>query len=202
MSTLSALQSLLSRYLGATYIYNPDQQTAALNYARKHILLNYYVDEFAVQATLTLTTGRASIPSDYLRHVKLYDSSDTEYQRVNVNNFDKDTSQTWTIKDSSGTRYIYIYPTTATSLTLRYLKLPTDMSATSDLYYFRAYFDDALCAVAAWWLLNNDRQPEAQNKLAAYEEMLQTALRHQAEESEDYPVIETIYDQDIKLFDN
>lgn len=201
MASLSNLQSLLSRILGATYIYNNDAQTAALNYARKYILLNYYVDEFCVETDLTLSSGKATIPSDYLRKVKLYNSSDdTIYDRKNVNDFDKDIDHSWTIKDDSGTRKIWIYPTDATSLALRYIKLPTDMASGTDDSGFNAYWDNAHCLCAAWWLLSNDRQPEAANKLQLMNEEIQSCLRQQAEDTEDYPEITTLYSEKL-MFD-
>jgi len=200
MASLTNLQSLLSRVMGATYISNTDSQTAALNYARKYILLNYYVDEFCVESTLTLTSGKATIPTDYLRKVRLFDSSDIDYERVNVNDFDKDVDYTWTIKDDSGTRKIWIYDTDATSLTLRYIKLPADMSSGSDVSGFNSYWDNAHCLVAAWWLLSNDRQPEAGNKLELAKEEIQSCLRSQAEDSEDWPELKTAYDTKL-MFD-
>ena len=201
MSTLSTLKSSLSRYLGAQYIYNGDQQTAALNYARKYILLNYYVDEFCVETTLTFTSGKATIPSDYLRRVKLYTTSDAtdEYDRVNVNDFDSDISKTWTIKDDSGTRKIWVSPDSTTSLTLRYIKLPSDMSSDSDTSYFNTWWDDAHCLIAAWWLLFNDRQPEAANKLTMANELLQTVLRQQSEDEEELQTVSTYFDDHLLL---
>lgn len=199
MSNLSVLKSSLSRYLGAQYIYNGDQQTAALNYARKHLLLNYYIDEFCVETTLTFTSGKATIPTDYLRWVKVYNSSDTEFTRKDVNDFDKDTSNTWTIKDDSGTRKIWVYPTDTTTLTMRYLKLPADMASDSDSSIFNSWWDDAHCMVAAWWLLSNDRQGEAGNKLELAKEFIQGALRNQSEESNELTIVSSYFDDHLLL---
>lgn len=199
-STLSSLQSKLTRYLGAAYIYTSDQQTAALNYARKYLLLNYYIDDFVVQTTLTFTSGKATVPTDYLRKVKMFDANDVIFTRKNVNDFDLDITNTWTIKDDAGTRKIWVYPTATTTLYLRYVKIPTDMVATSDTSGFNPFWDDAHCAVAAWWLLFNDRQPAAAEKLMVAQELIQTALRNAGEEEEELKLISTAYDDD-NLFD-
>ena len=201
MSVLSSLKSTLTRYLGAQYIYNGDQQTAGLNYARKYLLFNYYIDELAVETTLTFTSGKTTIPADYLRWVRVYNSSDTDFTRKNVNDFDKDINNTWTIKDDSGTRKIWVYPADTTSLTMRYLKLPADMASDSDSSYFNAIWDDALCALAAWWLLSNDRQAEAGTKMELAKEFIQANLRNQSEETEELQTVSTYFDDHI-LLDN
>jgi hypothetical protein len=187
--------------MGAQYIYNSDQMTAALNFARIYILLNYYIDEFCVSTSLSFTSGKATIPPDYLRWVRVYDSNGTDFTKKNVNDFDKNVNNTWTIKDDSGTRKIFVYPSDTTALTMRYIKLPADMASTSDESGFGAQWKDAHCLVAAWWLLANDRQPEAANKLEMAKELLQASLRSQSEESEELTILSAYFDDHLFIED-
>lgn len=187
MSTLSTLKSLVSTSLGtqASNVFTSDKKTSALNWARKHILLKYEVDEFIVESTLTFTSGKATIPTDYLRFIRLYDSSDkTEtWSRVTVNLFDNDINNTWTIKDDSGTRKVHVYPTSTSSLVLRYYKLPTDLSADADLTGFNIEWDEAHASFASYYLLQNDGQFErAGYKKREAEEMIERILQSSAQE--------------------
>ena len=201
MSTVSTLKTRMDFYLGATNAYSSGDKLVGLNEARKHILMNYDVDEFVVTTTLTFTSGKATIPTDYLRWVRMFDSTTKtrEFMRVDVNEFDKDLDDRWTIKDDSGTRKIHIYPTDLTSEVLRYVKLPTDLSVDSDSTGFNAYWDSAHAAWASWWVLMSDRQDASATMIEVAKELSETALRHQDNEIEKNTSLSTAFDDD-KLF--
>lgn len=201
-STLSTLRSKTDFYLGAENIYQADDKTTALNSARNHLLLNYEISEFIVTETLTFASGVATIPTTYLRGLKLFTTAQPTdfYIRYGENEFDQDIDNTWTIKDDSGTRKIFISPSSITTgTTLRFIKKPADMSADGDESGFNTYWDDAHSALAAWWLLNNDRQPAAQATLETAKELIQSAMRHQDTESNESPDLVTWFD-DIRMF--
>jgi len=197
MSTLSTLQAKVDFYLGAQNIYEDDSQTTGLNAASLHLLLNYDIVEFITTEALVFASGEASKPADYLRWVKLFTTADPtdEYTRVNENVFDLEISKTWTIKDSSGTQKLFIAPTDVTTgTTLRYVKERTAMSDPSNSSGFNTYWDDAHACLAAWWILFNDRQKVAAEKLQWAEKLIQVALRHQGTEENETPELTTWFD--------
>jgi len=199
-STLSTLQSKVDFYLGAQYIYNADNKTTALNAASLNLLLDYDISEFIVTTAMTFASGVADKPTGYLRYVKLFTTADPtdEYTRVDENDFDQEIAKTWTIKDSSGTQKLFIAPTDVTTgTTLRYVKERTVMSDSSDTSGFNTYWDEALACSAAWWLLFNDRQPVAAEKLKWATQLIKSALRHQGNENNQTPELENLYDENL-----
>jgi len=197
MSNLSTLQLLTGRKLGTqtSNIYDDDKKTYALNKARGYIIENYMIDEFVKEETITFTNGKATIPSNYLRHVRMRDSNNNVYTRVTVNHFDDNIPKTWCIKaDSSDSdiRKIYVHPTSTTYLLLRYLKRPDDMASDSDESGFEAVWDHAHATIAASILLLDDQQFEAGTlKEREGMKLVSKALENQAYELNDTNVVQS-----------
>lgn len=200
---LSNVLSVTNRFLGATYIYNDDKKTFAANAARKHLLSNYEIGEFIRTASVSFTSGVASKPSNYLRGLKLFNPTTTtlKYDRIDENQFDNNQSYTWTIKwDGTSAYKMYIYPADTTTLTMRFIYLPTDMSAQSDDSGFNSYWDEALGAMAAYYTLLFDRQTAAATSMLTWAtELTEMALRQQSIESGQSNNLQTIYDTDLLL---
>ena len=201
MYTLSTLESLIDFYLGASNIYS--DKTTAANSARRYILMNYDVRDFIKTDTLTFASGIADFPSDYFRAVKMIKTNDSTYQYYSVDEdqFDENLPRHFTIKDDSGTRKIFIQPTSTTSTTLRYIYKPDDLTGTgSEVVGFNDFWLDAHAAFSAWWLLNADRQPIAQEKFIFAQELAQSALVAETRELKATDEISTSFEK-INMFD-
>lgn len=177
-STLGELKVKQNYALGTaeTKFFTDEKRTYALNKACENILEQYDVPEYITTSALTFASGVCDTPTAYLRALKLFDTSSptTEYERLDYNDFDNAFGNSYTIKDSSGTRKIFIYPTTITTgTTLRYLKGHTYMSADSDTTLFPVRWDDAIVTMSAYHLFYDSRNyDDAQAKKALADDLL------------------------------
>lgn len=199
MSSLGTLKSLVDGFSGAANIYGGDDKRIALNFAGQYLLMNYEIPEFIRTTELTFASGVESKPTNYLRYIKMFTTSDPteEITRLDENDFDQSISNTWTIKwDGTSAYKLHIYPTDITTgKTLRYVVNRTEMSDDSDDSGFNSYWDDSLACLAAWRLLSNDRQESAAEKLALATELIQGVLRNQEMDSNQLPEVTTWFDE-------
>jgi hypothetical protein len=144
MSTYSTLNTLVEQKLANTseIFYDPEMKRQAANDTVTEILQEYDIPEFIRKPTttglFTFTSGKASKPTDYFRMVKMWDVDSTgiedkEYMYKEPADFDQlatTDSYYWTedYDASDSTRKLYIKPTTTTSVYIRYIKTPTEMT--------------------------------------------------------------------------
>lgn len=205
MTQLSELSSLTDVMLGAEAMYNDDVKTEGLNAGSNEILLNYDVKEFRKTVDLTFTTGISPVPADYLRFSRLFDSTSprTKYTKVDDDKFDFEISNTWCKKadmDDSDIQKFFIFPTLITTRRLRYVKVRTKMSADINESGFVTYWDNALAAYAAYFVLLWDRQYDASTAMLQQAQgYIETALRQQGSEEEGTTEVTTRYDDETLL---
>jgi hypothetical protein len=202
-ATLSTLLSRTDYYLGASNIYGTSDKTTGINGAQLYIAMNYEVRELIKTVALTFASGIADIPSDYLRHIKLFttDSPKEEWIYVNEEDSDKEVQKTFTIKYDSGSSVekIHIYPTDITTgKTLRHVLKPTTLSGSGTSEY-NEIWTNAIACTAAWEILENDRQGAWPAKKLQAMKLIKTALRHQSTEENQDDNISTIYDTSLIL---
>lgn len=169
MSTLATLKTLLTPKLAQsnTGFHTEANRTAALNEACGDIAQKYEIPELKKIGTLTIVGGKCAIPTDMLRAVKVWDSSNNhEFLYLTEDEFDNkaDTdSNYWTIDYDTATltRVMKFKPTTTTSLSIRYIKEPVEMVNSADDCGYPATYNDAI----TWWasaiLLLQERNYEA-----------------------------------------
>lgn len=168
MSTLTQLLTKLSRALGTTETnkFTSDNRTAAINTAIESLLEMYAVPQYITTSTLTFSAGIASLPTDCLKPIRLFqaDASTSQLTRefllINQNDFDSHVSNTYTIKYISSVEKLYIFPAETVSLSFRYLVAPTYLSSGSDTVRFPTRWDDAIVQLAAYYLFSDDNQQD------------------------------------------
>ena len=103
-------------------------------------------------------TGKTSLPPNYHHYMKLFDSDDSVWEKRSPDVYDSPASNMWTIKDDSGSlqkgraRRMYVYPTTTTSLTFRYMMMLDNMSDDADKTGFDTWHDKAIVYGSMWKL--------------------------------------------------
>lgn len=170
--TLGALQIGLNSSMGTseTNLYTSDKRIRAINRAVETILEQYPIPQYLIDTTLSFSSGLVSIPTDCLRAVKLFTSSNgnvQEWKIVNPDDFDNNIYQTAKIywDTSSSLEKIKIYPASSTSINFRYVQIPTYMSASSDTVRFYQRWSDVICEQAAYFLfLDSQNYTGAQAK--------------------------------------
>lgn len=164
MSTLATYKSLLNEKYGtsSTSFATAQMRTDAINEAVNDIVDSYDVPELLKVASLSLTSGVATIPTDLARMTKMWDSTEAtpEYIYLLPEQFDAlndNSANYWTIDydTSSSTRKIMVRPTSETSVRIRYVKKATTMSSDSDESGLTTTWDDAVAYRAAAILASN-----------------------------------------------
>lgn len=205
MATLGNLIIALERRLGTsqTDVFTQAKKEEALNLARREILLQYELEDFIFEATVSFTSGVGDLPSDFLRRARgeekslsrrvgkvavrqgfanrdLYNATTGEdYLKVSIARFDDQRDFTWTVKqDASQVKKINIYTADTVDLTLRYVQNKADMSEDTDESGFSPQFDYAHTLWAAYYLLQDTReyQDAAPEMLRRAQVALQAAI--------------------------
>jgi hypothetical protein len=116
-STRGLLKTKLNYALGTseTNLFTQDKRNDAINKAVEHVVQIYPLPQYTVDTTLAFVNGVATLPSDFTRCWKLWNSAQQlEYVLVQPNDFDGNRSYTCTIKyDTTSTlpgEKMYIYP--------------------------------------------------------------------------------------------
>lgn len=168
MSTLSTLKTLLTQKLATsqTGFHSSANRTAAINEAIGEMALEYEIPELLRKGTLTITSGVAAFPTNFLRMIKLWDVTDQsiEFTYIYPDQFDglsASTSYYWTIdyNVAAAARRILVLPTSKTSAYIRYMVNPTEMSAESDDSGISSLWDDAIAYRACAVLFRNEQNP-------------------------------------------
>jgi hypothetical protein len=141
MSTFATYNTLIEQKIATTseLFFDTDMKRQACNDTVKEILQQYDVPEMIVRATQSFTSGVGTKPSTYFRMVKLWASNATtgvetnEYIYRQPDEFDSlaSTEAYWWTEDynvSAAAFRLLIRPTSVTSLNIRYIKTPSDMS--------------------------------------------------------------------------
>jgi hypothetical protein len=167
MSLFSTYDSLVSSKIAnnSEVFFDADMKRQAANDVTKEILQEYDIPEMVKVATLTIASGIATIPTDYFRMVKLWsiDSSsiqEQEYQYVIPDSMDSmatTASYYWTedYDTSSAVRVLKIRPTSVTSLQIRYVIKPTEMTSGSVNNGLSAQWDECIAYGCAMKLFQN-----------------------------------------------
>ncbi len=205
MSTVDTILPLVTEALGTdvTTKYTEAKKIRAISFARREAVSIFEPDEFMKDGTLTFTSKKATIPSDYYKWTKLFDSDNTIFRRVRINDFDDPVKNTWTIKDDSGTRKVFISEDSVTTATLRYVKEPTELTATTDELELPTFYDEGLAYLAAAKLLRDDRQFESGvERRNEGLRLIRNASANMQQEQEDqaFASVNSIYDDGIDLF--
>jgi hypothetical protein len=176
-SSLGLLLQKLSFALGTaeTTLYTVDKRKDGINKAIEHILQMYPIPQYRLDTTLAFTSGVATLPTDFVRCWKLWNSTNSvEYVMVDPSDFDNNISYSFTIKWNaailpSGGESVYCYPADTVTLNLRYSQTPVDMTTDSQITRFPERWDDGIVELAAYFLLTDSRNFDAAaiiNKMA------------------------------------
>jgi hypothetical protein len=168
-STLGLLKQKLSFALGTseTVLYTNDKRLDAINKAIEHILQMYPIPQYRLDTTLAFATGVATLPTDFVRCWKLWNSTNSqEYVMVDPDDFDNNISYTFTIKWNAALlpvagESVYLCPADTVTLNLRYSQTPVDMTTDSQTTRFPERWDDGIVELAAYFLLTDSRNFEA-----------------------------------------
>lgn len=177
MSQLSTYLTLLTQKLAQsnTGFHTTADRNAAINEACLKIADNYEVPELRVKplpsGTITFTNGLGTIPTDFLRMIKLWDTIIPppfgEYTYL-VNDLFDDQAVTnsnlyWTIDfdPTTASQMFYIISPNSSPVTvnMRYIKLPVVMSAPTADSGLTSQWDNAVAYKAAAILFNNEHNP-------------------------------------------
>lgn len=179
MSQLSTYLILLTQKLAQSNLgfHTEPIRIQAINEAILKIADNYEVPELrrkpVPSGTITFTNGLATIPSDFLRMIKLWDTIIPppfgEYTYLINDLFDDQPPNSsnlfWTrdFDPVTSTQKFYItpYSSTPSVLNMRYIVLPTVLAQSSDESGLSSQWDNAVAYKAASILLNNERNPSA-----------------------------------------
>jgi hypothetical protein len=164
-STRGLLKTKLTYALGTseTNLFTQDKRNDAINKAVEHVIQMYPIPQYTVDTTLAFTSGVASLPTDFVRCWKLWNSGQQlEYVLIQPNDFDNNVSYTFTIKWNtailpSGAESTYIYPADTVTLNFRYGQIPADMTSDSDTVRFPERWDDGIAEMAAYFLFIDSR---------------------------------------------
>lgn len=175
MSTFSTYNSIIEQKIANTseVFFTAQMKRQAANDAIQSILDNYDPPELIKRATLSPSSGVASKPSDYYKMVKLWAVDDdglqtNEYVYVVPDEFDRmaDTAAYFWTEDynvSAAAIRLLIKPTSVTSLQIRYVIAPTEMTDDSTDSGLGSNWDEAVAYGTVAKLLQNDgRYQEAQ----------------------------------------
>ena len=163
MSTLGAYKTKLSYAVGTTEtnLFTAAKRTDAINKAVEHILQLYPIPQYTVDTTLVFVAGVASLPTDFVRCYKLWNSSmQLEYVMIANNDFDNNVSYTFTIKYDtvSQTEKVYLYPADTITLNFRYIQIPADMTTDADTTRLPERWDDGIAELAARFLFADSHE--------------------------------------------
>lgn len=182
MSDFTVYNSLLENKIANTseVFYTNEMKRQEANNTIEEILLEYDPPEFirkpSTTGTITFATGKVAKPSDYMRMVKLWDTDDNEYHYIAPDDFDylDDTASYYWTEDydpADDTRKLFIKPTSATALNIRYIKQPTEMNDDSTDCGLSSHWDEAVAYGTAMRLLqNSNRYDEAREMERLYTE--------------------------------
>jgi hypothetical protein len=177
MSTLSTYLTLLTQKLAQsnTGFHTSADRNAAINEAILKIADNYEIPELRKKpvpsGTITFTNGLATIPSDFLRMIKLWDTIIPppfgEYTYLVNDLFDdqaiNNSSLFWTIDFDpvSATQKFYIISPNPSPITvnMRYIVLPTVLVNPNDESGLTAQWDNSVAYKGASILFNNEHNP-------------------------------------------
>ncbi len=180
MSTLSTYLTLLTQKLAQsnTGFHTSADRNAAINEAILKIADNYEVPELRKKpvpnGTITFTNGLATIPSDFLRMIKLWDTIIPppfgEYTYLVNDLFDdqavNNSNLYWTVDfdPTSATQKFYIISPNPSPVTvnMRYIVKPTVLSQPNDESGLTSQWDNAVAYKAASILFNNEHNPAGQ----------------------------------------
>lgn len=159
-STLGTLKTRLNFALGTseTNLYTNDKRTRGINRAIETILEQYQIPQYVIDSTLSLSSGSVALPTDCLRVLKLWNSTNSvEYGLIIAEEFDLNQPHTCTIKwdTVSSAEKIYIYPSDTVNLSFRYLQMFTYLSDDGDTTRFATRWDDAIAELAAHYLFTD-----------------------------------------------
>lgn len=171
-STLSTLKTLLTQKLGQsnTGFHSEPNREAAINEAIGDIAEAYgqNIIELIKRDTLTLVSGEAADPADFLRMMKVWDTDDNEFTFLTPDEFDPiddDSGGNYWTRDYSTTASavrIMVKPTDVTSLNIRYVIVPTTLSDDADTTEIPTLFDEGIAYMAASILYKNEHNPAFQ----------------------------------------
>lgn len=157
--TLGTLQIGLNGSLGTseTNLFTNDKRVRAINQAIETILEEYAVPQYVNDTTLSFSNGIASMPTDCLRPLKLFISSNgavQEYKIINSDDFDNNIYQTAKVywDTTSSTEKIKIYPATTSSLSFRYVQTPSYLAVSADTVRFYQRWQRPITEEAAHYL--------------------------------------------------
>lgn len=169
MSTYTSYNQIISSRLGtsATVFYTQEMRLQEINNAVNDLISKYDLPELIKVANLTVTSGVATKPSDFFRHLKLWSVDANgielnEYIYTIPDNFDRlpSTSAYYWTEDFSltaGARRLLFKPATTVTLRFRYLKTPTTLTDSND-NGLSADWNEAIALNATQRLFNNAGQ--------------------------------------------
>lgn len=161
MITLGDLKIKLNFAVGTseTNLLTVEKREDALNRAIQIILEQYPIPQYVISPNLTFTNGVATLPDDCVMPLKLVSPTDayTIYSRVGWDKFPYNIPQTYTIRWDTATNLekIYIYPTTATSLTFYYVQNQETLVDDADECRFNPWWANPIAEKAAEILLTD-----------------------------------------------
>ena len=143
MSTFATYNTLIEQKIANTSetFFDTEMKRQAANDTVKEILQEYDVPEMIIRATQTFASGIGTKPATYFRMVKLWatDSAGVEtneYKFLPPADFDAKAATDgyfWTedYNVSAAAFRLLLRPTSVTSLNIRYIKQPTEMTSDS-----------------------------------------------------------------------
>lgn len=189
MSDLAALKTLTTQKLGqsSTGFHTASDRTAAINEAILQMAEQYGADiiELTKKATLTITSGEAAKPSDFLYMLKVWDISTAtqEWDYMAEDEFDELDSDTankrWTVGYSTTASAIRLKftPSDTTSVFIRYVIEPTTLSSDSDSTELPSAYDEAIGYWAASILFKNEHNEAWQLMRMSAEDKLRSTIQ-------------------------
>jgi len=140
MATFQELKKITVGYRNKTDYTSVDVvRDEMVNLARKEIYNTYPFRWSRASTTLSLSSNKADLPSDYnpifgIHYAK--DENDNVYTQIDPNQqhdyTDTDDYVFWIDYDSSSGKYVFHTPSSATSMDIIYSVLPADLSDDSD----------------------------------------------------------------------
>ena len=114
-----------------------------INYEIKEICNQFPFSWNLTSADLTLSSGVATMPTDYNPKWRIYDArivgsnkmDDTKFSEIPIENRDdyQNTSVYWMTYDTTAETYIFNTPTQSGTVTIYYYFIPADLSADADV---------------------------------------------------------------------
>jgi len=171
MSTYSAYNQIINNRLGnsTTVFYTQEMRLQEINNAVNDLLAKYDLPEMIKVANLSVTSGIASKPSDFFRHIKLWSVDANgielnEYVYTMPDIFDTLASTAayyWTedFNIAANGRRLLFKPSTTVTLKFRYLKKATTLTSEND-NGLSSEWDEAIALQAVKRLMKNSGQLE------------------------------------------